>query len=137
MNNAYTTLQEVLPNPALFRQMIPCPRCGAEYCIDGVRRGPAIIGISQNTYKPICLACWHKGKKGRTEQAALHNWNEEKAVLDIRKLRERAGLSVEELSELAGISDSMIWQYERRQSTPSPPTKRKLAKALGVKTSKI
>jgi DNA-binding XRE family transcriptional regulator len=130
-------LQACLPNPALFRQMIPCPSCGAEYCIDGLRRGPAIIGITKNSYLPVCLACWHKGKKGRTDQAALHNWNQETAVLDIRKLREIAGLSAEELAELAGISSTMIWQYERRQSTPSRPTKRKLAAALGVKTSEI
>ena len=130
-------LQEALPDPALFRKMSPCPTCGAKYCIDGIRPGPVILGLTQNSFLPICLNCWRKGKKGRTDGQALVNWNKDKAVRGIRELRLRAGLTVPQLAERAGIGEASIYQYELHQHTPSPPTRRKLAAVLGVKTSEI
>lgn len=137
MTTTLPDLQEALPNATLFRQMIPCPSCGAEYCIDGIRPGPAILGITQNSFIPICLNCWHKGKKGRTDQLALENWNKDRAALGIRELRLRAGLTVPQLAERAGIGEASIYQYELHQHTPSQLTKHKLAAVLGVKTSEI
>jgi DNA-binding XRE family transcriptional regulator len=134
---AVPELQACIPDASLFRLLIPCPSCGAEYCIDAVRPGPCIVGQAQNSFLPICLNCWHKGKKGRTDRQALENWNAGQVVLGIRMLRSQAGLTVSQLADRTGISETAIKQYERHQYTPSVPTKRKLAAALGVTASEI
>lgn len=54
----------------------------------------------------------------------------------LRETRERQGLLLQELAEKAGIHPSNMGRYERAGEeggrTPSAPTLRKLANALGV-----
>ena len=51
---------ELLPNPHADCELIPCPRCDAEYCLDGIRNGPATIMFTKNAYRVICVECWHR-----------------------------------------------------------------------------
>lgn len=125
-------LNEYSPDYALIRQMHPCPECGAEYCIDGIRPGPAIIGINKKVYLPICLACWHKGRKGRTDTLALSHWNSGASKQGLREHRLKAGLSIEKLSELSTVSTGSISEYERGIHIPSQATKERLANVLRI-----
>ena len=131
------SLEEKLPNSSRFQQLTDCPTCGAQYCIDAIRRGPAVIMLTSNAYRVICLACWHKAKKAKTEDEAIQNWNLGKEPGSLAKLRAAAGLSQEQLAELSGVGYGAISTYERGVHTPSPPNRRKLAAALGVSPSEL
>lgn len=63
-----------------FSNLLPCddPECGAEYHIDGRRLGPALIDISKNLYRVMCMNCWNGGEAAKTKQKAIDNWNEGK-----------------------------------------------------------
>ena len=54
----------------------------------------------------------------------------------VGKLRKQRGLSQRQLARRSGVSERTIWAIE--QGSPSrQPTKRKLAKALGVDLSRV
>lgn len=48
-------------------------------------------------------------------------------------LRTKKGLTQVELAKLVNVSQSMIWQFEKKNRKPTPNTAIQLAKTLGVK----
>jgi len=56
----------------------------------------------------------------------------------IKKLREQRDMTQEELAKKAGVTQGYIAQLERGlRKNPSLPALRKLARALGVRTSRL
>ena len=55
----------------------------------------------------------------------------------LRTLRLKAGLTQVALAESSGVDANTIARLERGEHTPSNPTLKKLAEALGVKVSDI
>ncbi len=55
----------------------------------------------------------------------------------LRDMREKVALSQEDLAKAAGIQAHTISDIETRKRRPRPSTRRKLAKALGVRPQDI
>ena len=55
----------------------------------------------------------------------------------IRELRERAALSQVELARLAGVQPRTVSDIENRKRRPRPSTRRRLARALGLRPEEI
>ena len=130
-------LDVTLPDESLFCKLIACPECGSEYCLSGIRTGPATLLYTSNYYRVVCLTCWHKGCKGTTEQKAIDNWNQQVAAGRLKELRLKAGLSQAKLSELAGIGYTAISNIERGIRVPSENVRTRLAAVLGVREDEI
>lgn len=131
------TFMTRVPDPTRDSRLSPCENCGSEHNDIGRRRGPSLLMFSTTTYRVVCLACWHKGKSGRTQDTAIRNWNSGAEHTALQATRKAQGLSVERLADIAGVSSNTIWRAENGQSQPSKPTKRKIATALGVAVSEI
>lgn len=68
--------------------------------------------------------------------------DEEKQVIhsfacNVRKLREKAGISQEKLAELSGLHRTYIGSLERSEKNPSLITIKKIASALNINISKL
>jgi transcriptional regulator with XRE-family HTH domain len=57
--------------------------------------------------------------------------------VQLRELRQRAGLSQEQLAVKVGVTASTIYKLESGRSKPSYDTLLRLSKALGVEISEI
>lgn len=125
------------PDPEKVKFLIACPECGAKYCIDGIRRGPCIISFSTTQYQAMCLNCWHKTKKARTEDKAIEYWNQAKGESKLKELRLAAGLRMEDLQHLSGVDKVKISMIERNMIIPQIEDREKLAAALNVEVSLI
>ncbi|MBR4908829.1 MAG: helix-turn-helix transcriptional regulator [Acidaminococcaceae bacterium] len=55
----------------------------------------------------------------------------------IEEVRRVKGMTRNELSKRSGVSNKMLWEYERGKRDPSLATLRKIAKALGVKIQEV
>ena len=58
-------------------------------------------------------------------------------AVKIKAIRERRGLTQEQLAEKAGIGRSYLARLETARQDPTLSTLEKIAKALGVKISKL
>lgn len=121
----------------MSKDLIPCPMCEAEYHIDGRRNGPAVISLADTQHRVMCLNCWHGGKKARTINKAIDNWNKQKKPSQLRKLREAAGLTQVELGELAGVYAKLICDIELGRVSPKSDERKRIAAALGVREDEI
>lgn len=52
-------------------------------------------------------------------------------MVDLRSMREAAGLSQERLASKIGVSSACLCRYEKGLRTPSVPTAQKIASVLG------
>lgn len=52
-------------------------------------------------------------------------------IKNLRKLRERAGLTQTELAARVGVSMKTLWCWESRKNTPHPERLKKLDRILG------
>ena len=57
--------------------------------------------------------------------------------VNVRRLREKAGLQQAELANRVGISRAMMCQIERSMKIPSLPVGVAIAKVLGTKAEKL
>ena len=128
---------ELLPNPHADRELIPCTRCGAEYCLDGIRTGPATIMFTKNCYKVQCNNCWLLGKKGTSVNQARYYWNERTEHIGLLKLREQSGMTQQELAEKAGIGAGSISRLETGRIMGGIEIRQKIADALDVSVSEL
>lgn len=55
----------------------------------------------------------------------------------IEEVRRAKGMSRYELSKCSGVSNKMLWEYEKGKREPSLVTLRKIAKALGVTIQEV
>ena len=136
MNSPFDGI-ELLPNPHKDRELIPCPHCGAEYCLDGIRSGPATIMFTKNAYRVICVECWHKGKLGRNVKQARHYWNQQTEHVGMLKLREQSGMTQQELAEKAGIGAGSISRLEIGRIMGGIEIRQKIAAVLNVSVSEL
>jgi DNA-binding XRE family transcriptional regulator len=121
-----------LPDPYLTTQLKPCPNCGAEYCIDGERKGPTILMHTSVCYRAVCLNCIYKAAARKTDIEAMEAWNKLDKPGRLREIRKSKGLSQYDLAQLAGIGYTAISNFENHRRIPSNEIRRKLAKALNV-----
>lgn len=56
---------------------------------------------------------------------------------NVKKYREKCGLTQEQLSEIAGISSDYLSEIERGKKTPSIKRLFKIAEALGIPAYKL
>lgn len=55
----------------------------------------------------------------------------------IEEIRRGKGLTRNELSKRSGVSNKMLWEYEKEKRDPSLATLRKIAQALGVTIQEV
>ena len=55
----------------------------------------------------------------------------------VKRLRDERALTQEELADKAGLTVAALSRIERNNAEPRPPTRRKLAEALGVDPSEL
>ena len=132
-----TSLDVTLPDESLFWKLITCPECGSEYCLSGIRTGPATLQYTSNYYRVVCLTCWHKSKAGKTELTAIKHWNMQAEPSRLLELRTHEGLTQEDLSHLSGVPQTVISAIERGKQNASDSAKQALADALNVNQDEI
>ncbi len=57
--------------------------------------------------------------------------------MDLRKLRERRGLTMQKLAEMSGLSVATIWMIENGKLSPTLRTMRKIAAALNMSVEQL
>jgi transcriptional regulator with XRE-family HTH domain len=55
----------------------------------------------------------------------------------LKHIREDQGLSIRELAALAGVTPDTVWRIEREYRAAQPETRRRIAKALGVRSRNL
>jgi len=55
----------------------------------------------------------------------------------LKRVRDEQQLSLQELSDMAGVSKDAIWHLETLRRAAEQRTRRKLAKALGVRVREL
>ena len=126
-----------LANPDRDRELKPCPKCGAAYNIPGRRAGPTCLTFAAKSHAVVCLNCFAHSLPGETQDEAIINHNEGKTRVSIRKRREELGLSIPEAAKVAEVNASSWKEWETGIRDYTQDSRRKIAKALGVKAEEL